>query len=54
VACGEQLIGADDLEGLVDEDVVRPVDSVALFAFVPLTIVPDPWLQFPGILTDLL
>jgi len=65
-----RLLGADDLEVLVDEDVVRPVDadvvnlvlavaqlhntvddaprqaasaaSVALFAVVPLTIVPDP------------
>ena len=43
-ALSRRLIGADDREALVDEDVVRPVDadSVALFAAVPLTIVPDP------------
>jgi hypothetical protein len=44
-----RLKGADDLEVVADEDVVRPIDAdivnaapVALFASVPLTIVPEP------------
>jgi hypothetical protein len=39
-----RLLGADDLEVLVDEDVVGPVDAnlVDLVVAVPLTIVPDP------------
>ena len=65
-ALARRLLCADNLEVLIDEDVVRPVDadvvdvvlavaqldytvndapwaaSVALFAVVPLTIVPDP------------
>lgn len=35
-------VGADDLEGLVDEDVVRPVDADVVDLVIAITQLDDP------------